>query len=120
MIVELQPDEFQCVLPHYRAEGARFPLISAVIQNRQRGQVFADDRERPRSAIIVTNFGFTFFTGEEKESSDVELARLFATSGAFKPSYLLWYSPPTNWQRKLDAIPDLARRRERVRLEFRA
>ncbi len=113
MIVELQPDEFQCVLPHYRAEGARFPLISAVIQNRQRGQVFA-------SAIIVTNFGFTFFTGEEKESSDVELARLLATSGAFKPSYLLWYSPPMNWQRKLDAIPDLALRRERVRLEFRA
>jgi RimJ/RimL family protein N-acetyltransferase len=119
-MVELQANEFQCVLPLYRAAGARFPLISVVIQNKQRGQVFADDRESPRSAIVVTNFGFTFFAGEEKKSSDAELAGLFATGGAFKPSYLLWYSPTANWQRKLDAIPDLARRRERVRLEFRA
>lgn len=106
------------VLPLYRSAGMTFPLISAVIQNKQRGQVFADDRENPRAAIVVTNFGFMFLTGEESESFDDELATLFATSGKFKPSYLLWYSPPEGWQRRLDSIPDLGSRRERVRLDF--
>ncbi|MCM3904868.1 MAG: GNAT family N-acetyltransferase [Pyrinomonadaceae bacterium] len=118
-MVELQPDDFLRVLPLYRSAGKSFPLISAVIQNKQRGQIFADTRENPRAAIIVTNFGFMFLTGEECESFDDELARVFTTSGKFKPSYLLWYSPPEGWQARLDSIPDLGRRRERVRLDFR-
>jgi RimJ/RimL family protein N-acetyltransferase len=117
-MVELQPDDFERVLTLYRSAGITFPLISTVIQNKQRGQVFADDRENPRAGMIVTNFGFMFLTGEESESFDDELVRLFAAGGKFRPSYLLWYSPSEGWQRRLDAIPDLARRRERVRLDF--
>lgn len=117
-MVELQPDDFISVLPLYRSAGMTFPLISAVVQNKQRGQVFCDDRENPRAAMIVTNFGFMYLTGEGSGLFDNELARLFAASGRFKPSYLLWYAPSESWQRRLESIPDLSRRRERVRLDF--
>jgi RimJ/RimL family protein N-acetyltransferase len=119
-IAELQPGEFPRVLSLYRAAGMCFPLISAVIQGKQCGQVFADSPESPRSAV-VTDFGFTFFVGVEKDQSfDAGLARLFATADTLRPSYLLWYSPPANWQSRFDALgTDLYRRRDRVRFVFR-
>jgi RimJ/RimL family protein N-acetyltransferase len=122
MIAELQPHEFARVLPLYRATAACFPLISAVIQEKQRGWIFADERENPRSAVVVTAFGFMFLAGfEESEAFDAGLAELIKTGGGFKPTYVLWYSPPANWQSRLDAVgPDLVRKRERVRFEFRA
>ncbi|MCA1632226.1 MAG: GNAT family N-acetyltransferase [Acidobacteria bacterium] len=121
MIVELKPDDFPHVLPLYRASGARFPLISAVVQNRQRGQVFADQPERPRAAVIVNNFGFTCVVGaQHDEPFDAGLAELLNTTGALRPTYLLWYAPPARWQQRLDALaPESIRRRERARFEFR-
>lgn len=115
-MVELFPHEFERVLPLYRSAGTSFPLISAVIQNKQRGQVFADDGQHPRAAVVVTDFGFMFLIGTGSESFDDEFAKLFATSATLKPSYLLWYSPPAPWQDRLNAVPNLGRRRDRVRL----
>jgi RimJ/RimL family protein N-acetyltransferase len=121
MAVELQPDEFARVLPLYRESGASFPLISAVIQGGQRGQVFADARELPSAALVVTDFGFTFLAGAgQNEPFDDALSRLFASGGALRPSYLMWYATPAGWRRRLDAFGgDAVRRRERVRFEFR-
>ena len=121
MIVELKPDDFPSVWPLYRAAGVSFPLISAVIQKKQRGQVFVDDRGNPGSAVVLTDFGFMLFLGaEQNESFDEGFAQLLATGGALRPSYILWYAPPAEWQGRLDLIgPDLVRRRERIRFEFR-
>ncbi|PYS84874.1 MAG: hypothetical protein DMF67_03090 [Acidobacteria bacterium] len=120
MIVELKPAEFPRALPLYREAGVCFPLISAVIRQRQRGQVFADGRDEPGNAVVVTDFGFMLLLGAEPgETFDEGFARLLAAGGEIKPSYLLWYSPPAGWQRRLDALgPDAARRRERVRFRF--
>ena len=122
MIAELRPIEFNRVLPLYRATGMSFPLISAVIQQKQRGQVFADERDRPGSALVVTDFGFMFWVGaEQNELLDEGLSQAFRSRDAFSPSYLLWYSPPAGWQRELDAVgPERVKRRERVRFEFHA
>jgi|GEM_PF-669259 len=121
MIVELRPTEFNRVLPLYRTSGISFPLISAVIQRKQRGQVFANDQDPPAAALVVTNFGFIFLVGAQtSELFDEGLSQIFSSRNAFRPSYLLWYSPPAAWQKELDAVgPDSVRRRERVRLEFR-
>jgi GNAT superfamily N-acetyltransferase len=121
MFAELQPDEFPRVLPLYRAAGVRFPLISAVIQRRQRGRVFADAGAAPGAAFVVTDFGFACrLGGEGGKEFDAGLARLLATAGALRPEYLLWYAPPADWQARLDALgAPTVRRRERVRFEFR-
>ena len=114
MIVELQSQDFHEVLPLYRSSGLSFPLISAVIQQQQRGQIFADQRKNPRSAVVINNFGFMCLLGVEDDQSS--LNQLFSTNDAIRPSYLLWYAPPHKWQEKLDAAG--ARRRERIRYEF--
>jgi GNAT superfamily N-acetyltransferase len=108
-MIELDTEDFPEVLPLYRSSGFRFPLISAVIQRQQRGQIFADRKTDPRSAVVINNFGFMYWLGVGDDSS-------FQFTG-IKPSYLLWYAPPHNWQDKLDAAG--ARRRERIRFEFR-
>ena len=121
MIIELESDSFPSVLPLYREMGICFPLILAVIQKKQRGQVFVDKQENPSSAIVITNFGFmSFFGMEQNEVFNFGLAELFASRDAIRPTYLLWYSPPTYWQERLNVlVPSSARRRERVRFEFR-
>ena len=120
MIIELELDSFPSVLPLYRVTGICFPLILAVIQKKQRGQVFADRQENPDSAVVITNLGFMSFLGmEQNKVFNAGLTELLASRDVTRPTYLLWYSPPTYWQERLDVlVPDSARRRERMRLEF--
>ncbi|HLA09005.1 MAG TPA: GNAT family N-acetyltransferase [Pyrinomonadaceae bacterium] len=117
-VLELHNREFERVLPLYREADKSFPLISAVIQGKQRGQIFADERERPCSALIVTNFGFMFYAGAYNQRFDASLLQLLAVGRPIRPNYLLWYSPPHEWQRRLDTQPHLSRRRERMRFHF--
>ena len=118
MIAELAPEEFSKALSLYHQTEFRFPLISAVLERRQRGQVFVDRNHEPSSAVVVNNFGFMFYVGREPHLEfDEFLSELFRSGSEIKPSYLLWYSPPEHWQRKLDELG--ARMRERVRFEYR-
>jgi RimJ/RimL family protein N-acetyltransferase len=121
MVVELKPQEFPAVLPLYRSMNVSFPLISAVIQQQQRGQIFVDQSGNPKAALVVTAFGFiSYLAFGQNRIFDDELSQLFASTGAFKPAYLLWYSPHENWQEKLNTLgSNLVRRRERIRFEFR-
>ncbi len=113
--VELESSEFPDVLSLYRSGPLRFPLISAVIENRQRGQVFVDGNAK--SALVLNNFGFMYLIAAEvNRAFDKALVELFTSAKKIKPSYLLWYSPPEFWQQRLDAAG--ARRRERIRYQF--
>ena len=119
MMVELRSPEFKRVLPLYRDTEMTVPLISSVIQGEQRGQVFANDREEPTGALIVANFGFTFFVGKEDVRFHKELVTLFGTGNQLLPSYLLWYEPPETWHKALDNVnPDAVKRRQRIRYKF--
>ena len=116
MLVELQ--EYSEVLARYRAAGQVFPLILAVLEGSQRGQVFVSDKNS--AAFVVGNFGFSCLieADEVDESFERGLTELLASRGPVRPSYLLWYEPPPRWQTKLDASESV-KRRERVRFEFR-
>ena len=50
---ELDSAHFGDVLPLYRELGLDFPLICEVIVRRQRGQIFVDRRDVPRSALVL-------------------------------------------------------------------
>jgi RimJ/RimL family protein N-acetyltransferase len=118
MIVELDTEDFSGVLPLYRASGYCFPLMSAVIQRQQRGQIFADQKRNPRASVVVNNFGFMCLLGAGDDPEfNRSLIETFESGDRIRPSYLLWYAPPHNWQDKLHAAG--ARRRERIRFEFR-
>ena len=117
-LIELRPDEFARALPLYRAAADCFPLVSAVLQGLQRGQVLADRSNDLRSAAVITRFGFTFVMGAGGQAFDDGLGAALATEHVLKPSYLLWYSPPPAWTLRFDAEPEGVRRRERARLQF--
>jgi len=101
----IEPKDFSSVLSLYQG---CFPLLLAVIRGKQRGQIFANDD----SAVVINNFGFMGFFGDEhNEAFNIDLVELFA-GDAIKPNYLLWYSPPVYWQKRLGS------RRERVRFKL--
>src|SRR5262245_57050250 len=105
MITELESGSFTDVLPLYHSTVHRFPLISVVLEGKQRGQVFVDNRATPRAAFLVTDFGFTYlFEARQHDEFDAALSRLLERPGALKPSYLLWYEPPQRWQSRLDSL----------------
>jgi GNAT superfamily N-acetyltransferase len=122
MLNELAAENFLRTLPLYEAAGHNFPLIHAVVEGQQRGQVFVDDAQEPRAAVVITNFGFTYVFGAEQTAAfDAGLTELLTRPERIRPTYLLWYDPPTLWQQRLAARPpDVVRRRERIRLEWPA
>ena len=119
-IAELPFDDFPRVLPLYRSLNVCFPLISAVIQKRQRGQVFVNDSDDPQSALVVNNFGFMSYVGRSDNYTFNEgLTQLLATGHPLKRNYLLWYSPPERWKTALDQRGSgVVRCRKRTRFEL--
>ncbi|MBK7653140.1 MAG: hypothetical protein IPJ20_23775 [Flammeovirgaceae bacterium] len=70
MIFELEKNDFSKILPLYFSEEKTFPLILAVIQERQRGRVFVDNPIQPESAMIMNDFGFLQLVGTKKFEYD--------------------------------------------------
>ncbi|MEQ8170540.1 MAG: GNAT family N-acetyltransferase [Candidatus Eremiobacterota bacterium] len=120
MLIELDCNSFDRVEPLYRRQNHCFPLILAVIQKKQKGQVFVDRRETPLSAVVITDFGFMYFMGEdENEEFNQEFIRLLEYKIGIKHGYLLWYYPSDRWQQRLEAISASVRKRARMRFDFR-
>src|SRR5262249_1306314 len=119
MLVELRPEHFDAALRLYRDAGVCFPLISAVLQGKQRGQVFLN--ESPSEfAVAITNFGFMLVVGNSRDKAvDEAIGQLICDPLGLRVKYLLWYDPPITWQSRLDALgTETARRRNRIRFEF--
>ncbi|MEP6894767.1 MAG: GNAT family N-acetyltransferase [Chloroflexota bacterium] len=116
-LFELPPHNFEKILPLYLSEEKIFPLILAVVRQKQRGWVFVNDSIQPASALVINNFGFMQFIGIK--DIDDRLINFFGSPKASMPSYLLCYSPPPQIQKMLDDFPEQqVRRRERVRFAF--
>lgn len=114
MIFELDKKDFIKILPLYSREVVIFPLILAVVQQKQRGWAFVDDPIQPASAIVMNNFGFMQFIGAKNFGDD--FIEFFKSPKTSLPSYLLWYSPPRQIQKLLDGFTnEHVRRRQRAR-----
>ncbi|MBL0268163.1 MAG: GNAT family N-acetyltransferase [Chitinophagaceae bacterium] len=118
MIFELDKNDFVKILPMYLNEGKTFPLILAVIHQKQPGWVFVDDPVQPTSAMIMNNFGFLQLVSVENFERD--FIKVFKFPGISMPSYLLWYSPPPQIQEMFDGfLHEHVRKRERARFIFK-
>jgi RimJ/RimL family protein N-acetyltransferase len=119
-MTELRPEQFASVLSLYQQSGRCFPLISAVLQQKQRGQVFVDRQARPRSALVITNFGFALFLGDpDNDDFNGSIEGILSQSDIIRPSYLLWYDPPSAWSEKFSCFePEIVKRRERIRFQY--
>lgn len=121
MLAELSSDKFSELIPLYHKTDGVFPLILAVLEHSQRGQVFMADPASREAAFVVNKFGFARLLGTGDGAFDNELMKLFADNGRLAGGYLLWYDPPPRWQERLDPlVGDSVKRRERARFEFRS
>jgi RimJ/RimL family protein N-acetyltransferase len=121
VIFKLDENDFEKMLPLYLNKEVIFPLILSVIQKKQRGWVFVNNPVEPVSAIIVTKSGFMQLVGTENDKGfESDVFEFFKLPNPDLPTYLLWYLPSFQAQKKLDEyIPQYVRRRERVRFVFK-
>lgn len=116
MMRELARDRFGEVATLWREAGGTFPIVAAVLEGSQNGQVFVSDAA-PDAAFMVSDVGFVALVERAPSGAmDAALATLLGDGTAIRPSYLLWYDPPARWQARLDG--EGVRRRERLRFGF--
>lgn len=117
MLEELPPERFGDLIPLHEEAGGTYPMILAVLEGSQRGQVFAaPDRT---AAFVVNGFGFArLIERGDGGPHDNQLAAFLAQAGPIRPSYILWYDPPPRWQARLESFKNM-RVRERLRYDFR-
>jgi len=117
---KISQESCQKINPLFEQSEIGFPLIRAVIELQQQGELYADDEQSPSVCMIFTRFGFAFLFGDENNRTfNHSIARLIFQDSQLTPSYLLWYKPPLVWQEKLDALPQrLIRKRQRIRFAF--
>lgn len=117
---EIQPSSYSRLIPICQKENISFPLIESVIHNKQRGQVFVDDKKNPSTALVATRFGFIrLLSGNPSEVINQSIANIFTQESILQPNYILWYAPPEPWTSRLDMLLSASvRRRERTRFIF--
>jgi len=119
---QLDSSKYAHVIPLADAAGVEFPIIRAVLENRQEGQVFADDDLNPRTAIVCHKFGFlTILNRHETILSSDEVLRILLHGKEISPQYRLWYDPGAAFIPLLKPYIDAGkvRIRERIRYRFR-
>lgn len=92
-MIRLEPRDHDAALHLYRATEARFPLIGAVLQNRQDGIVHADDAARPGCAYVEHAFGFAQLLGRPSATFEKALERHLLVDKSFAAQKVRLYTP---------------------------
>jgi RimJ/RimL family protein N-acetyltransferase len=92
-VIRLEPRDRESALHLYRATEARFPLIGAVLQNRQDGVVHADAATRPGCAYVEHAFGFAQVLGRPDAEFEKALERYLLVDKSFAPQKVRLYTP---------------------------
>ena len=57
------------------------PVVNAIVEGNSPGRIFVDDRDKPQSAFILTNCGYSYLTGKaDNETFNASLSALLAES----------------------------------------
>jgi len=75
-MVQLQPRQFARVVSLFDGDLPNRPMLESVLADRNPGWVFADSEERPRAAVVVSRYSFTYLGGRpDGKLLDFALAR---------------------------------------------
>lgn len=92
-MIRLEPRDREAALHLYRVTAARFPLIGAVLQNRQDGVVHADAASRPSCAYVEHAFGFAQVLGRPSAEFESALERYLMIDKSFAVPKVRLYTP---------------------------
>jgi RimJ/RimL family protein N-acetyltransferase len=91
-MIRLDRSRHGAALELYRT-AARFPLIGAVLLDRQDGVVYVDNVERPAQAYVEHAFGFAQVLGRPAPSFEACLERYLLTDKRFAAAKVRLYAP---------------------------
>jgi RimJ/RimL family protein N-acetyltransferase len=88
---ELEKSQYAMVYKLYCAQEAFFPVIAAVLLDKQDGVVYADNVISPARIYVEHSFGFAQIFGSENHSFDEELEKYLVLTKSFHaPKVRLW------------------------------
>lgn len=89
----LLPAQYPAALALYRAHGAPFPLIGAVLAGDQEGVVYADGTTSPTQVFVEHAFGFAQVFGASLAAFERSLERYLLIDRAFLSPKIRLYTP---------------------------
>ena len=92
-MIRLVPRDHGAAMGLYRAAGARFPLIGAVLLDQQNGGVFVDNLANPTCAYVEHVFGFAQVLGQPTGEFATALERYLLVDRNFVASKIRLYTP---------------------------
>jgi GNAT superfamily N-acetyltransferase len=102
-MIALSPDRFASVAPLFDAYWGLRPGIYSVIEGRQAGRIFADDVERPRTALLLGDW--CYLAGDaDNEAFNEAFVRDVLGDPARRSSYSLIFAAPEPWQAQLATL----------------
>ena len=92
-MIKVEKNDYDLIYSLYKSSEFFFPLIAAVLQDKQDGVVYVDDPKHPSQAYIEHAFGFAQIFGKTIQSFEQELERYLLIDKCFSPSKIRLYAP---------------------------
>jgi GNAT superfamily N-acetyltransferase len=92
-MVRIEKNGYQAIYRLYLSSEIFFPLIAAVLLDRQDGVVYADDATAPSQVYVEHAFGFAQIFGKTVDRFEQALERYLLVDRDFKPAKIRLYAP---------------------------
>lgn len=119
-LYEFNVNEFFKILPYYKKTKYQIPMIQSVIDGKLIGRIFADDRAKPETIVIVTNFNWMYVIGnQESELFKNKFCNFINNEFVAKSEQFAWFGLSKYWQDKLrNMFGENVKSFPRIRYEF--
>lgn len=92
-MISLEKNLYRLAFELYQANQFFFPLIGAVLLNKQDGRVYVDNSQSPSQVYVEHVFGFAQLFGTAVSSFEKQLEDHLIVSRCFQPNKVRLYSP---------------------------
>lgn|GEM_PF-1442916 len=117
MIVKLETTEYSNLKEHKNLYS--FPLIAVVLENKQAGNIYANDNVAPTLAFIIHKSGFSYLFIKEVSSINFMEFIEFLVESEDIPEYFHIYEPPLSLIGALTHFKEISFKiRKRIQLRF--
>lgn len=102
---ELNQEEFIRVLPSFERSKHQIPMMRSVIEGKQKGRILVDDKLKPETYVVITDFNWIYVVGnQESESFKKEFSDFIVKELAEKNDHFAWANLNDYWQGKLTEL----------------
>lgn len=123
-IAEISSHQYQIITP-LLGEYTNYPVVNAVIEGNSPGRIFVDNPTYPKSAFVLTNAGFSYTIGSQKNSGfnlmlkELLENQIFPKIKQTDDPTLIFYPLPDDWEAIIKKILDQRKVHSIFRKQFK-